>query len=56
MSKFCLSLLLGFFGATSFFLVDAHAADGMEPCKMMQKADVEAAFAPHKFDQARVRP
>lgn len=50
MSKYCLSLLLGFLGAAWFFLGDAHAADGMDPCKMMQKTDVEAAFAPHKFD------
>jgi hypothetical protein len=49
MSKYCLSLLLAFLGAGWFFLVDAHAADGMDPCKIMQKADVEAAFAPHKF-------
>jgi hypothetical protein len=49
MPKYCLSLLLGFLGAAWFFLVDAHAADGMDPCKMMQKTDVEAAFAPHKF-------
>jgi hypothetical protein len=50
MSKFYLSLLLGFLGAGWFFLGDAHAADGMDPCKMMQKTDVEAAFAPRKFD------
>jgi hypothetical protein len=50
MSKYRLSLLLGFLGAAWFFLVDAHAADGMDPCKMMQKTDVEAAFASHKFD------
>jgi hypothetical protein len=50
MSKYRLSLLLGFLGAGWFFLGDAHAADGMDPCKMMQKTDVEAAFASHKFD------
>jgi hypothetical protein len=50
MSKYCLSLLLGFLGAGWFFFGDAHAADGMDPCKMMQKTDVEAAFAPRKFD------
>jgi hypothetical protein len=50
MSKYCLSLLLGLLGAGWFLLGDAHAADGMDPCKMMQKTDVEAAFAPHKFD------
>jgi hypothetical protein len=50
MSKYCLSLLLGFLGAGWFFLGDAHAADGMDACKMMQKTDVEAAFAPRKFD------
>jgi hypothetical protein len=50
MSKYRLSLLLGFLGAAWFFLGDVHAADGSDPCKMMQKADVEAAFAPHKFD------
>jgi hypothetical protein len=50
MSKYCLSFLLGFLGAGWFFLGDAHAADGLDPCKMMQKTDVEAAFAPRKFD------
>jgi hypothetical protein len=50
MSKYRLSLLLGFLGAGWFFLVDAHAADGMDPCKMLQKTDVEAGFAPRKFD------
>jgi hypothetical protein len=50
MSKYCLSLLIGFLGAGWFFLGDAHAADGMDACKMMQKADVEAAFASRKFD------
>lgn len=50
MSKYCLSLLLGFLGTAWFFSSDAHAADGMDPCKMMQKSDVEAAFAPRKFD------
>jgi hypothetical protein len=30
MSKYCLSLLLGFLGAGWFFLGDAHAADGMQ--------------------------
>ena len=50
MSKYRLSLLLGFLGAAWFFSGDAHAADGMDPCMMMQKTDVEAAFAPHKFD------
>lgn len=50
MSKYRLSLLLGFLGMAWFFLADVHAADGLDPCKMMQKADVEAAFAPRKFD------
>ena len=50
MSKYRLSLLLGFLGIGWFFLGNAHAADGMDPCKMMQKTDVEAAFAPRKFD------
>jgi hypothetical protein len=50
MSKYCLSLLLGFLGAGWFLMTDAHAADGLDPCKMMQKTDVEAAFAPNKFD------
>jgi hypothetical protein len=50
MSKYFLPLLLGFLGAGLFFSGAAHAADGMDSCKMMQKTDVEAAFAPHKFD------
>jgi hypothetical protein len=50
MSKYCLSLLMGFLGAGWFFLGDAYAADGLNPCEMMQKADVETAFAPRKFD------
>jgi hypothetical protein len=28
----------------------SYAADGMDACKMMQNTDVEAAFAPRKFD------
>jgi hypothetical protein len=50
MSKYCLSLLLGFFLGGWFLMTDAHAADAMDACKMMQKTDVEAAFAPRKFD------
>jgi hypothetical protein len=50
MSKYCLSLLLGFLGMAWFFSVDAHAADGLDACKLMQKTDVEAAFAQNKFD------
>ncbi len=50
MSKYRLSLLLGFLGAGWFFSGNAHAADDLDPCKMMQKTDVETAFAPNKFD------
>jgi hypothetical protein len=50
MFRYLCVIALGFLGAGWFFLGDAHAAEGMDPCKMMQKTDVEAAFAPHKFD------
>jgi hypothetical protein len=45
MSKFCLSLLLGFLGAAWFFLGDAHAADerGVRPCFLLEMQQPEIA-------------
>lgn len=40
----------GMLAAALICAADIGAAEGPDACKLMQKADVEAAFAPRKFD------
>lgn len=46
----CHWLLTGLLAAGLCSAADGHAADDWDACRILQKADVEAAFAPRKFD------
>lgn len=56
MLKFSQWLQIGFLSAGMWAAADVKADGDLDACKIMQKADVETAFAPRKFDAGSLEP
>jgi hypothetical protein len=56
MLKFSRWLQIGILSAAMWSAADVQADGDLDACKIMQKADVETAFAPRKFDAGSPGP